>query len=151
MNRQILLPLISLIVSMSACDKDEVCPENELIKLEVSARDTVIPCNGNKLIMPILPIGWSIIRLSKIEGQDTVVFNNPVSESGTYPKSLYTGYLDCVELKDHIKLWAHQNMGEKRDFILEIGGDGFQPLFIHIEQERDPMLDQEWPDPPAAL
>ncbi len=46
-------------------------------------------------------------------------------------------------------MWIHQNMGKKRYFMLEIGGEGFQSLIIHIEQERDPMEGQEWPDPPA--
>lgn len=147
MNKYILL--FSIIGSIIACDKEEVSPEKELITLEASARDTVVPYYGNRLMIAVQPSGWSLIKVSKIERLDTTVFNNPISASGTYPKTLETNCIDCYEREAHIEMWIHQNMGKKRDFILEIGGDGFQPLVIHIEQERDPMEGQEWPDPPA--
>lgn len=147
MNKYILF--FSMIGSMIACDKEEVNPDKELITLEASAQDTVVPYYGNTLVIAVQPSGWSLIKASKIEGQDTTVFNNPISASGTYPETLETGFIDCNERKGHIEMWIHQNEGKKRDFILEIGGDGFQPLTIHIEQERDPMEGQEWPAPPA--
>lgn len=147
MNKFILLLLI--VGAMIACDNEEVIPEKELTALEVSARDTVVPYYGNRLKIAVQPSGWSLIKACMIEGQDTTVFNNPISASGTYPKRLYTGCIDCYEREDHVEMWIHQNMGKKRYFMLEIGGDGFQSLILHIEQERDPMEGQEWPDPPT--